>query len=215
MEQVTLPRYRAHLSSRDWRLLGFLPLVFFLLQAIHYWRIGQFGHTLWMCNIGNLVLAIGLFTNHPLLIRVASLWMIPGLVVWFVYVALGWGTYLTRMPSAAEIEATSASTLAHVGGIIVGFLALRRVGMDRESWVYALLWYLIVQLLSRLFTAAELNVNVSHSVEAGWQGTFTAYWKFWPVLTIITAAILWLMGFVLRKVWPANAELKLTQTSET
>ena len=66
------------------RLLGLLPLLFFLAQFVHYWRIDQLGHLLWMCNIGNLVLAVGLFFEIPLLVRVSALWTIPGLIVWFL-----------------------------------------------------------------------------------------------------------------------------------
>ncbi len=116
------------------RLLGFLPLVFFLSQAIHYWRINELGNMLWMCNIGNLVLAVGLFLKRPLLVRVAVIWMVPGLVVWFIYVVLAWGIFLS-------------STLAHLGGFVVGIVALQRVRMDRVSWLYALGWYFIVHQL--------------------------------------------------------------------
>ncbi len=173
------------------RLLGFLPLTFFLGQAIHYWRINELGHMLWMCNIGNLLLALGLFLNRPLFTRVAVIWLIPGLVVWFLYVALAWGLVLS-------------STLAHVGGIVVGLGVLKKVRMDRGAWLYALGWYLVMQLVSRLITPAALNVNVSHTIDPGWQQTFGSYWQFWVVLTITTAILLWLIGIVLHKLWPAN-----------
>jgi hypothetical protein len=188
--------------SPNFRLVGLLPLAFFIAQAAHYWRIGELGHMLWMCNIGNLILALGIFMNRPVLIRVAVLWMIPGLVVWFVYVVLAWGVFLT-------------STLAHVGGFIVGIVAIQRVGMDRESWFYALLWYFAVQLLSRVLTPSDLNVNVSHKIYEGWQQTFGVYWKFWVVLTICTATILWILALVLRTLWPARQSLSLTQASGT
>lgn len=177
------------------RLLGLLPLVFFLAQAAHYWRINELGHMLWMCNIGNLVLAVGLSLNNALLIRVAVIWMFPGLVVWLVYVALAWGMFLS-------------STLAHVGGLIVGVFAIRRVGMDRAGWRYALGWYLLVQFLSRVLTPANLNVNVAHAVGPGWQQTFNAYWKFWLVLTLLTAIVLWMIGTVLYKIWPGRQTVK-------
>lgn len=179
------------LWSARLRLLGFLPLAFFLAQAVHYWRINELGHMLWMCNIGNLVLAIGLFLNQAILIRIAVLWMIPGLVVWLLYVVLAWGVFLS-------------STLAHVGGIIVGMLALQKVRVDRAAWLYALLWYLAVQLLSRLITPVEMNVNVSQRIYDGWQQTFTAYWKFWLILTLGTAVVLWILGSILHKLWPAG-----------
>src|SRR5678810_1247180 len=85
------------------RLLGILPLIFFIAQFVHYWRINELGHLLWMCNVGNLLLAMGLFLEKPLVIRLSAIWMIPGLLVWILYVVLAWGVFLT-------------STLAHVGG---------------------------------------------------------------------------------------------------
>lgn len=185
------------LSDLQFRALGFLPLAFFLGQAVHYWRINELGHMLWMCNIGNLLLAIGIFLNHALLIRVAFMWMVPGLVVWLVYVVFAWGVFLT-------------STLAHVGGIMVGLVALKRVGMDKWAWAYAFLWYLVVQLLSRLFTPRALNVNLSQVIDPGWRQTFDAYWKFWLVLIAVAAVILWILGAVFNKLWPATPELKST-----
>ena len=178
-------------TNQNLRLLGFFPLFFFLAQAIHYWRISELGHMLWMCNIGNLLLAIGLFLNRPLLTRVAVIWLIPGLAVWFFYVAITWGLVVS-------------STLAHVGGIVVGMIVLKKVRMDRVAWLYALGWYLLIQLISRLITPAAMNVNVSHTIDPGWQQTFGAYWQFWLVLTILTAFILWIIGVVLHKVWPAE-----------
>ncbi len=177
------------LSAR-WRLLGLLPLTFFILQGLHYWRINELGHMLWMCNLANLLLALALFLNQALLIRVAVLWMIPGLFIWFWYVVLAWGVFFS-------------STLAHVGGIVVGMVALKRVGMDRAVWAYALLWYFAVQLLSRLITPVEMNVNVSQKIYAGWQQTFTVYWKFWLVLTLGTTLCLWVLERMLCSLWPA------------
>ena len=171
------------------RLLGFLPLIFFLAQAIHYWRINELGNMLWMCNIGNLVLALGLFLKRSLLVRVAAIWMVPGLAVWFIYVVLAWGIFLS-------------STLAHLGGFVVSVVAVQRMRMDRVSWLYALGWYFIVQLLSRLFTAAALNVNLAHAVQPGWQQTFNSYWKFWSVLLLVAIVLLAGLNLVFYKLWP-------------
>lgn len=192
---VTNGKLKNRSLSRDtrFRLLGLLPLMFFFAQANHYWRINELGHMLWMCNIGNLLLAIGLFFNQPRLIRVAVIWMVPGLVVWFVYVVLSWGMFLS-------------STLAHVGGIVVGMIALRRVRMDGNSWIYALVWYFAIQLLSRLITPPALNVNVAHAIDPLWRQTFNAYWKFWLVLCLITIGLLWSLNVLLYKMWGPNAE---------
>jgi hypothetical protein len=74
--------------------------------------------------------------------------------------------------------------------------------MDRVSWLYALGWYFMVQLFSRLFTAAALNVNVAHSVDPGWQQTFNAYWKFWVVLLLVAVALLGGLNLIFYKLWP-------------
>ncbi len=182
------------------RLLGLLPLLFFFAQAVHYWRIDQLGHMLWMCNIGNLVLAVGLFFEKPLLVRVSALWMIPGLIVWFLYVVLAWGVFLS-------------STLAHVGGLAVSAIALKTYRMDRHSWRYAFGWLLIVQLVSRFVTASELNVNLAHAVQPGWERAFTSYWSFWLVLTFATVVMLWLSGLLWRTLWPATEASRRTAAS--
>ena len=81
------------------RLLGLLPLFFFLAQAVHYWRINELGHLLWMCNIGNLLLAMGLFLEKERVVRLAAIWTIPGLLVWFIYVVLAWGEPVVQAES--------------------------------------------------------------------------------------------------------------------
>jgi hypothetical protein len=184
------PQRDAGLTVR-FRLLGFLPLAFFLAQGVHYWRIDQLGHMLWMCNIGNLLLAIGLFLGQPVLVRVAAIWSIPGVFIWFRYVVMEWGLF-------------GSSMAAHVGGLIVSLIALRKVRVDRVSWLYCVSWFLILQLLARLTTPPEMNVNVSQTVYQGWQQTFTVYWKFWLVTTLLMAVGFWLLGLVLNRLWPAQ-----------
>lgn len=183
------------LTRISYRWLGVLPLIFFFGQAVHYWRIDQLGHMLWMCNIGNLILALGLFFDKPVLIRLSAIWMVPGLFVWFIYVVLAWGVFLT-------------STLAHVGGLAVSMIALKRYRMDRNAWRYAFGWYLVVQLISRFITAPELNVNLAHAVAPGWERTFQ-YWTFWLVLTAITAAVLLVSGMILWSIWRPGPSEKL------
>jgi hypothetical protein len=78
------------------------------------------------------------------------------------------------------------------------------IGIDRQSWLHAFVWYLAIQLLSRLITAPQLNVNLSHRMQASWEQTFSAYWQFLLTLNTLTAVVLWLVGFLLWKLWPAG-----------
>ena len=176
-------------SDARFRLIGLLPLAFFIAQTIHYWRFGGMGNLAWMCNVGNLLLAIGLFLNHRELIRATAIWTIPGLAVWFWYVWLSGST-------------NWSSTLAHVGGMIVGLWVLRVVRMDRTAWIYAFLWYLFMQVVSRLLTSPDLNVNVAHRIQPGWENAFGGFWKFWLVMAVVTAIGLWVIGRVLLLIWP-------------
>ena len=178
-------------------MMGVLPLIFFLAQAMHYWRFGGSSHLLWMCNIGNLLLAFGLFFGHRELIRATAIWTVPGLVVWAWYVLK---------------DASPSSTLAHVGGIVVALIALRRVRMDRLAWFYAFTWYLFMQLTARLLTSSKLNVNVAHRIQSGWETTFSSYWKFWMVMSVGVAAILWIIGRILSWLWPAGIETRDTES---
>jgi L-asparagine transporter-like permease len=76
--------------------------------------------------------------------------------------------------------------------------------MDRIAWLYAFVWYLFMQLAARLLTSAPFNVNLAHRVQPGWGNTFSSYWKFWIVLTVVVAAGLWIIGLVLSRIWPAR-----------
>jgi hypothetical protein len=203
----TKKEFAAHkLTERRVRLLGILPLGFFTAQAIHYWQIGQLGHMLWMCNVGNLLLALGLFFEAATMIRVAVIWIVPGLAVWFLFYILPlWGTFLHGSISHAQLFGVLSSTLVHVGGFAVAIVVLRKVGMDSRAWFFAFIWYFVVQLFSRLLTPAAMNVNVSHRIQGGWEQVFSAYWKFWLVLTLIVGVCLWLLGLLLKTLWPATS----------
>ena len=172
-------------------LLGLLGLVLIFKFAS---VAGELISSMWM-TVGTftfvvLLLAVGLLLGRLIPIRVAALWMIPGLVVWFLYVVMPYGVFLTSM-------------LAHIGALIAAMIALQRVRVDARAWMYALGWYFIVQLLSRWLTPVEFNVNLSQTVQAGWEQTFSSYWKFWVVLTLLVAAGLWALGKVFSLLWPA------------
>ena len=178
------------ISPNRFRLIGLLPLAFFAAQVVHYWRFGGLGNLAWMCNVGNFLLAIGLFLNHKELVRASAIWTVPGLGVWIWYVWLPGGF---------------TSALAHVGGIIVGLFVLSYVRMDRIAWLYAFAWYLFMQLVSRLITSPEINANVAHHMQTGWETVFGSYWKFWLVMSVLVAAVLWSIGMVLSWIWPARS----------
>lgn len=193
-----------NLTEKQFRLLAFLPLAFFFAQATHYWQIKQIGHMLWMCNIGNLVLALGIFFGLKTLIRVAAIWSIPGVVVWLIYVVPTWGMLLAGKMTGSEIYGVVSSTLAHLGSISVSVIVLRKVKMVGDAWIYSFLWYLVIQFASRVLTPYDLNVNVAQKIPDGWETTFSSYWKFWLLLSVLVGIGLWLLELLLKMLWPAN-----------
>jgi len=182
-------------------------LAFFTAQAIHYVQINELGNMLWLCNIGNLLFALGLFLEAAILIRVAVIWMVPGVAAWFVYVVPTWGMLLAGKYNYAALFAVLASTLAHVGGLTVGVVVLRKVGMDTRAWFHAFIWYFIMQLLSRFLTPYAMNVNMAQGIQTGWEQTFSSYRTFWFVLTVLVGVCLWILGLLLKRLWPARPAL--------
>jgi len=181
------------IATGDWparfRMLGLLPLLFFILHANYYREAGGLSHLLWMCNIGNLLLAFGLFLARPMLIRVAVIWLLPGLPIWLWFVVRPGWWILT-------------SFFAHAGGLIVGLIAIQRVRASRWMWLQAFAWYLLIQEICRLFTPRELNVNGAHLIFPEFNTMFSAYWQFWIVGTLVVAIGLWIIGFALLKLFP-------------
>ncbi len=85
--------------------------------------------------------------------------------------------------------------------------------MDRLAWLYAFVWYLFMQIVSRLTTAPDLNVNVAHHIQTGWQSTFSSFWKFSLVMTVIVGAGLWAIGKALSVIWPLRESETLPEAS--
>jgi hypothetical protein len=178
------------------RLLGLLPLAFFLSRVFEYVRVGTPEHILWGCHISNLLLAIGIFLAHPTLIRIASFWVIFGVVPWIADMAV----------SGLIVP---VSIFSHLGGFVLGIVALQRVRMTKWNWVWSLSYFLVLQQISRLVTPPEniyMNVNVAHFAYGPFKDWFSSYWKYWVVNTILTAIALWAIELVMIKIFPIKAE---------
>ena len=165
------------------RLLGVLPVIFF----VAHWRYHIGFHTpenmLWLCNFSNVLLSAGLFLNIPMLIRIAFLWAIPGVPLWMVDM-LHTGDY------------PISTFLSHLGGFTVGFFAMRKVRAHKWAWMFAWIYGLSMQQLCRWITPPKLNVNVAFKPYYGWEHTFNSYWKWWLFIAAISALGLWLMGLL-------------------
>ena len=139
-------------QTLKFRLLGLIPLLLFLARLRDLIAIGEPGHILWMCHISNLTLALGLFFAWPLLVRISIPWLVFGLPLWI------WD--MTQV----GIFGGLSSFGTHIGGLLVGLFALSKMRYDNRSWLYAFIWYLVVQQICRMVTPVEFNVNIAHDV---------------------------------------------------
>src|SRR5215475_10678359 len=164
-EAILIPPWQ----TLRFRLLGFLPLCFFLARAIQYMIIAKTPEQmLWSCHISNLMLAAGLFMGNPFLIRIAVLWLILGVPPWIIEMVWSW-------------QITAVGVFTHLGGFIMAIVAIRRVGAKRGSWIPSLIYFVILQQITRLLTTTGpyTNVNVAHFAYGPMKDWFASSWTYW------------------------------------
>jgi hypothetical protein len=171
--------------------LGLLPFTFFLAHFTHHFSRGVPQHILWLCNLSNLVLATGLFFRLAALIRIATMWLIPGLPLWIIDMSF-------------TGDAPVSTFLSHVGGTAIGLYAMSKVRAQRNMWMHAWLYGFVVQLVCMLFTPADLNVNVSHRIYHGFDRIFQSYTSYWIFNALLAAIVLCFLSFLLNKLFPGH-----------
>ncbi len=173
------------------RLLGVLPLLFFLARLWASYEEGAIGNILWLCHFSNLTLAIGLLFGWRFWIRLSAPWLAIGFPLWLWNISvLGIGT-LTTLGT-------------HVGGAIIGLIALSKIGIEKRTWINAAGWYLFLQTISRAITSPALNINIAHDYYFGWETIFANYWLYWLAITLMIFLALWLSNQLLYRLWPAS-----------
>jgi len=190
-EATLIPPWR----TLRFRLLGILPLCFFIARAIEYMVVAKTPEQmLWSCHISNLMLAVGMFMGNPFLIRVAVFWLILGVPPWIIDMV--WSKQITVI-----------RIFSHLGGFIVAIVAIRQVGAKRGIWIPSLIYFVLLQQITRLLTepGPYTNVNVAHFAYGQWV-LFTGYWKYWVVNTSLVAVTLIVIEFVLLWLFPHQAK---------
>ncbi len=178
-------------QSLWFRSLGWLPLIFFVARLIEYVQVGAPSQVLWMCHLSNLLLAAGLFLANPLIIRVAVVLLVFGVPPWIV------DMFVIKI-------ITPVSVVSHLGGLIVGLLAIAKLRAKPWTWLAALICFVLVQIISRFVTPAALNVNTSHRVYDIFKDVVGNYWVYWAISTVVIGASLWLIDFVIGKIFPQS-----------
>lgn len=191
-ETILIPPWQ----TLRFRLLGVLPLCFFLARAVEYIIVAKTPEQmLWSCHISNLMLAAGLFMGNPFLIRIAVFWQILGVPPWILDAVV---SGLIKM----------VSIFSHLGGVAVAIYAIRQVGAKRGSWIPSLIYFVILQQITRLLTdpGPYTNVNVAHFAYGPMKDWFASYWTYLLANTSAVALTLITIEFVLRWLFPVRAK---------
>jgi hypothetical protein len=140
---------------------------------------------LWMCNITNLILAVGIARRSLFLAWVATTWLVIGVPLWI------WDAIIAR-----SVNPHAFAT--HVVAAVLGVLAVRGTRPAKWSWVTAVWLGALVQIVSRMATPPEYNVNASHATYKGlYDLVGSNYVVYWFITAFLVGGSLWLVQWLL------------------
>jgi len=156
--------------------LGLAAVAFYLAHAAESLLRREPENVLWVCNLGTLIVGLALLLGWPTLNAIPTFWIAAGLPLWIYDLAKG-GEFLWT------------STLTHGGGLLLGLLGLRRLGLPRATWWKATVALIPLIALCRVATPTKLNINLSHAAYPGWETTFPSHLVYILSLFALFAAI--------------------------
>lgn len=177
-------------------LLSILPTILFAARMVEYlWVAKTPEQLLWCCHISNLLLALGMIFGSVRLIRVASLWLMIGVPPWILDMVV------TRL-------VTPVSIFSHLGATLIATCILWRLGMVGGTWRFALIYFLILQQVTRLLTAPGpyTNVNVAHFAYGPWRELIPNYWLYILINSVLTAIYLIIVEWILCWLFPPRVK---------
>jgi len=152
-------------ARERWRWLGLLGILFYVVHAAQLIGRGETADLLWACLLGSLGVGFGMLLLRPLLNGIGFLWLGVGVFFWILYLA-GGGELLVTSP------------LTHVGGLLLGWVGIRRLGLPRQLWWKASVPLALVHVLSRFLTPPQANVNLAFSIHPGWEPYFPSHFVY-------------------------------------
>jgi hypothetical protein len=141
----------------------------------------------WLCNVANVLLALGLAARWPRVVGVAFSW-----------IAVGTGAWLIELVATGGELTAPTQFLTHLVSGAVGFVGVRRLGMPERTWVRALLGVLVLQVFSRAFTDPKENMNAAFEVYGYYKAVFPSYATYWLAMTALFAAVFFAIEKVMR-----------------
>lgn len=160
------------IHSRHTTGLGLIAIAFYCIHGCYWIIAGEPSNLLWACHLGSLFAGLGLMLRIAVLNAVGVLWLGLGNAFWLLYL-IGGGDFIL----------SSAGT--HIGGIIVGIIGVRLLGLPGMSWLWALAGLALLQFISRHTTVAKENINLAFRVHEGWENIFPVFGIYIAFLLVI------------------------------
>lgn len=142
--------------------LGAIGIAAWAAHAAHLVAHGQAENLLWGCHVGLALVSIGLLARAPRVVAPAAFLCLLGAVLWPIDVVV-----------TGDLEPTSA--VAHLTGIAIAAIGLRRLGLPPGTWLRAAALLVGLQALARLATPPAANVNLAFSVHPSAAGIVSSH----------------------------------------
>lgn len=170
------------LKKSRFKFLGIVPILFFFFTLFIYIVQDQIYQILWVCNISNLVLGISIMMTYSTLIWISTLWIVLGTPLWVVQDLINYSTL------------EMSGILTHFGSSLIGLTAIKHFPKTGTFWKKALIYFLFIQIFSRIITSPIDNINVSFSpYKFYFSQVFSHYWTFWFVGLMVIGGVLFLL----------------------
>jgi hypothetical protein len=139
---------RAWTDLKKHRWLAIIPLLALIWHSVHAIMVWHPQHLLFLCYSSNLLLVGGIWFRNRWLIGIGFGWVVLGFPLWLIY-------------AINSSDFAPSSILLHLSGVFFGVLALRAYGLPQRTGLYAFLYGLSIQLITRCCTRPEFNINGS------------------------------------------------------
>lgn len=153
---------------------------------------------LWTCNLAPLLVAAGCAFGRPVAVAVGVCWLTYGTPMW-----------LLDMLGGGDIMASSFAS--HLGVLVMGLIATRRLGWPRDSWIAAIAAATVVAALTRLVSPPAHNVNVVFRVWSGWEDHFARHDVYFLLTWAGGAACFLVLERILLRLYPTRHQMSDTE----
>ena len=168
------------------RRLGFAAACCYAIHAGFHVVNGRPAEVLWMCHLGAALVGVGLLLSSATTNGIGTLFLCMGTPLWVMYLAGGGVFYPT-------------SSFPHLGGLAIGLLGVRRLGLPQGTWWKAGAALISLILVCRLVTPASANVNVAFAIYPGWEKLFPSHPVYLAVMMVQSTGYFFVCEYVLRR----------------